>query len=250
MTEERLMSDPEYRELKEKYESCKGLEEMFHLIDVSVGWRNDDKIILTDILALVEDPNTPYKAARAAAMWLNEHRDVWSAIAKGDNLVGLHDVKEYLAQMKGQLKEMKEKVRSEIKAEVAPAASAPSGGAGASGAPGSAGGAAGGPAGASSTAESSPESKVPRPSPSTKAGMEGATENLANTADYLQAQMMALAEDASKNPEHASLNASKIAMLQNKFQAITNMMNQLTQMLSNMSKMWSDVAMNSIRNLK
>ena len=120
MTEERLMSDPEYRELKEKMESCKGLEDMFHLIDTNVGWANDDKIILTDILALVNDVNAPNKAARAAAKWLNDHREVWSAISKGDNLVGLHDVQEYVAGMKAQLKAMKDTVRAEIKAETAP----------------------------------------------------------------------------------------------------------------------------------
>lgn len=245
MTDERLMRDPDYRELKELLDKCDGLEAMFYLIDTHVGTRNNDTICLDDILALVGDVKQPNKAVRDAGVWLNDHREVWSAIAKGDALVGLHDVKEFIAGLKAQLKEMKTTARAKVDAENVPAPPATTPQPGAAGAQSGAGG-----TGTPAPAGPSVESLVPRPPPSSLPGMDGATENLSITADYLQAQMMALAQEASDKPEKATLNAQKIAMLQNKFQAVTNMMNQLTQMLSNMSKMWSDVAMNSIRNLK
>lgn len=88
---------------------------------------------------------------------------------------------------------------------------------------------------------------VPKPAPSSKNGMEGALENLGNTADYLQKQMEAIANDPNIDP---SLKTAKLSNLQAQQQAAMNMLNQLAQMMQNTIKLWSDIAMNSVRNIK
>lgn len=88
---------------------------------------------------------------------------------------------------------------------------------------------------------------VPKPSPSTKEGIEGALENLGNSADYLQKQMEAIANDPNLDP---AMKTAKLSNLQAQQQAAMNMLNQLAQMMQNTIKLWSDIAMNSVRNIK
>lgn len=88
---------------------------------------------------------------------------------------------------------------------------------------------------------------VPKPPPSTSPGMSGTLENLGNTADHLAKQMEAIANDPNLDP---GVKAAKMAELQAKQQSVMNMLNQLSQMLSNVAKLWSDIAMNSVRNIK
>lgn len=88
---------------------------------------------------------------------------------------------------------------------------------------------------------------VPKPPPSSRPGMEGALENLGNSADYLQKQMEAIANDPNLD---AGMKSAKMANLQSQQQLAMNMLNQLSQMMQNTMKLWSDIAMNSVRNIK
>lgn len=243
MTEERLMSDPEYRELKEKLEMCGGLEAMFHLIDKNVGFRNDDKICLDDILALVNDTNQPNKELREAGKWLNDHREIWSAISKGDNLVGLHDVKDFLAGMKSELKGMKDSVRNDIKAE---------NGVGASSSPSAATGTGAAPS-TSQPTSSEPGQLFKAPTLSTKPGMEGAVENIGNTLTAIgnaTSDLAAQLANPDLKPEERQKLQAKYNELQQLQSMLTAMYTQIQEAIANLMKMYSDVAKNSIQNMR
>ena len=88
---------------------------------------------------------------------------------------------------------------------------------------------------------------VPKPARSTKPGMEGALDNLGNTADYLQKQMEAVSSDPDLDP---ASKTAKLSNLQFQQQSAMNMLTQLSQMMQNTIKLWSDIAMNSVRNIK
>lgn len=254
-TNARLSENSDYQELNAMLEAWKNLEAEFNAIDAHTGVvTNDRTITLENLQALVNDPFFPNEEAKAAAKHLLDNISVWNELAKGDDQVGKHDVQAFIAGMKDKKKAIESQTREEVRTELyPPSSSSAATGTGGSGAPQAGGAGSSNAPGGGETAPGTPDkvdTSFHPPKPSDKAGMEGATENLAGTADALQDQMMRLAEEASKDPSKATINGQKIAMLQNQFQAITNMMNQLTQMMSNLSKMWSDVAMNSIRNLK
>lgn len=258
LSEERAMENPDYAKLKEQLESCSGLEEMFHLIDKNVGWRNDDKITMDDILALVNDTNQPNKELRAAAKWLNDHGEILSALKKDDNLIGLHDVKNFISGLKAQLKDMKDSARADIKAEhtvqtpaQTAATNAPSSGAAANGA-------------AATTTETDPkklaakaimdeaEKSLPKPAPSQFAGMEGASENMNNMIGWAEAETDRLTTLMGKTDDPAVLKQleTKINQMSRRMQQMTALMNQLMTAMQNISKMYSDIAMNSVRNMR
>lgn len=225
------------------------LEEAFTHLNALLC-RHEFDLVLTEqeVKDLARAGEEPLKSA---AQWLMAHPDVWGDLPKKDTLVGgpgidMSDGQSIVANYKRKIDELKAK-KMPAPADLPPKPTPP----GAPSTPGTGTGAAPNAPGTSNTQSGPPvESAIPQPTWSTQPGMEGATENLALSAEHLQQQMLALAKEASADPTKATLNAQKIAMLQNQFQAVTNMMNQLTQMMSNMSKMWSDVAMNSIRNLK
>lgn len=239
MAEERAMENPDYAEVVSQLAQCEGLVDKFLEIESAtlISW--DDVIVKGDLMPLINDVNTPNQAAREAAKFLNDHKWLWSAIAKGDDRVSLSDVKDLIASLKARRDELKGAARAEVKAEL----NIPVAGATFQPQAGVANGTTGGTQGSTGTS-------LPRPPPSNLPGMEGAMENLANTGDWISQQMMELSQKAAADPSKAVLYQQQIAQLQNQYQAITNMMNQLTQTISNLSKMWSDVAMNSIRNLK
>lgn len=244
MVEERLADNTDYQEAKGLAAQESQVMQDFQLVEANTLWPGDDVVTLADLKAVAGDLNRP-EYVRDAANRLLRNTAVWNGAKKDDQIVSSADLTAFFHQKRADMSAIKAAVTAEVKDELK--ANAPSNNGG-SGTPGVSP-----PASSTQNAATnkpSPEDSVPKPPQSTKQGIEGSGENLANTADYLQKQMMALAEDAAAHPENATVNAQKIAMLQNKFQAITNMQSQMTQMLSNMSKMWSDVAMNSIRNLK
>jgi flagellin-like hook-associated protein FlgL len=83
--------------------------------------------------------------------------------------------------------------------------------------------------------------------PSTKPGIEGALENLGNLGDDLQKQITDTINDPNMD---ATSKQAKLTQLQSQQQSVMNMLNQISQMLQNVVKMWSDIAMNSVRNMK
>ncbi len=246
MTEERLMEDPEYVALKEKLDSCSGVEEMFLLIDKNVGIRDDDTITMGDIFALVNDTRADV-TVRAGAKWLNDHRDVLSELRKGsgktDDFIGLHDVKNFIQGMKDQLKAMKNTARDEIRGEQGVKTTS----AAATGTPAQAPGA-GNAAGVMAEAGQS----LPKPAGSEFSGLEGATANLNNMIGWGEAETDRLTGLMAKTDDPAVLKQleTKINQMSRRMQQMAALMNQLMTAMQNISKMYSDIAMNSVRNIK
>jgi len=249
LAEERAMENPDYAELKAKLEACSGLEDMFVLIDKNVGWRNDDTITMDDILALVNDTNQPNKEARAAAKWLNDHRDVLSSLKKGDDRIGLHDVKEFIAGIKAQLKELKDGARAEIKSESGiktdstPANTAATG---STATPATASG-----ADPKAIMEEAGRA-LPKPPPSQFSGLEGASDNMNNMIGWAEAETDRLTTLMGKTDDPAVLKQleTKINQMSRRMQQMTALMNQLMTAMQNISKMYSEIAMNSVRNMR
>lgn len=258
LTEERLMEDPDYRELKAKLESCEGLEEKFHLIDKHVGFRDNSTITLDDILALVNDTNAD-PTLREAAKWFNDNRGVLAALKKDDNLIGLHDVKNFIAGMRAQAKEMKDAARAEIKSENG-VGNGPT-------ATNNNGATATNTAGATSSDKTPAQlqkeaeakaimadanNSLPKPAPSQFSGLEGASENLNNMLGWAEAETDRLTELMGKTDDPAALKQLevKINQMSRRMQQMTALTNQIMTAMQNISKMYSDIAMNSVRNMK
>lgn len=231
--EARLSADPEYAELKAKYDAHEGMADDFAIVDQAFFWgRGDGALDLGDIQAVAND-SLQTDEARNAAKRLLKDMAVFTAAAGGNNQLTRSEVMEFLNGLKGDLSARRASMTEKVEAEHAKRETGVRGSTSANGTPSS-----------DSATEAAPIVMSSRP------GVEGAMENLGNVADSLQAQMLELAKKAAEDPSKAVQYQQQIAQLQNQYQAITNMMNQLTQMLSNLSKMWSDVAMNSIRNVK
>ncbi len=246
--EERLMSDPEYVELKKMYDEANAnLMSDFLLVDQFTGIWPDKKIQMQDLIALKND-TLANPEARAAASRLLANSKVWQDISHADNLVDVTDVEAFLASKKGALAEMRRtvtaEVKEEIKAETANAATAGGGVAGAgatgTGAPGTG---ATGPAGPLFTAST----------PSTKSGMEGAVENVNNAIKSIGTSMnsiMAEIADPKTTPERRKDLQNQYNELQQLQSMLTAMYTQMQEAIANLMKMYSDVAMNSVRNMK
>lgn len=242
--EDRLKSDPDYQEALRRLNETSTLENDFTLVDRHTGIGPDSRIEYANLVALVNDKNAD-PAARAAARRLLDNTELWNAIAKGDQWVGIHDVQGLIAERKAAEKSLRESITAQVKAERG------------IGTPG-AGGSNGTPSTDGTPSKESPENAdatsgstpTPKPQPSTLPGTEGALENLANGQDWIQKEIERLSNEAAADPSKAPALQAKISMLQNQFQVLANLTNQLTQMMSNLTKMWSDIAMNSVRNMK
>lgn len=245
MTEERLKDNPEYVELKEKYETWKSLENDFALIDQYTGFiTGDGTLTLDNLRALANDMVAPNPAAKAAAQRLLANMEVWNALAKGDNVVGTHDVTEFVNGMKSQLKAIEDATKNEIKAEVgaAAAAAAAAGGTPAAGSPADP---------ATNQTGAAPLFKAP--ALSSKPGMEGAVENVGNTLSAIAnatSELMAKLADPNLKPEDRQKLQAQYNELQQLQSMLTAMYTQLQEAIANLMKMYSDVAKNSIQNMR
>lgn len=244
LTEERLMEDPEYRKLKEQLDLCGGLEDVLLQID-SVGiFSNDRKICWDDVQALVNDVHQPNTAAREAAKFLNDHKQIWAAICGDDNLVSLADVQKYLTGMKDQLKAMKDSARADIKAE---------NGVGASSSPSAATGTGAAASTSQPTSSEGPGQLFKAPTLSTKPGMEGAVENIGNTLTAIgnaTSDLAAQLANPDLKPEERQKLQARYNELQQLQSMLTAMYTQIQEAIANLMKMYSDVAKNSIQNMR
>lgn len=254
VVQDRLATDREYQDAKKLLELVLQLEDGqgLYFIDQQFGGLlgeglGDGLISMADIKAAAADPAAP--GHEAAKMLLRNPRLVSLLDPDGNGCISAESLRALADELKAQVYGKEADVEAQILAE--------------RGAPaGSAGGAAVGEAGEAGALEAEAAvdetgreaeasgAATPRPAPSTKPGVEGASENLANAADWLQQEMLRLANEAAAHPEKATALNQQIAMMQAQLQAIMNLMNQLTTLMSNLSKLWSDIAMNSIRNLK
>lgn len=266
MTEERLMEDPEYREAKEKYDLLKSIQKGLGQIDGAQGWRNDGVVELWDLEELMKRSDVPDGAKQAAAVLLNDPT-LWRELAGTDNQVKLSDLAGLLTTLMGSLKGMKEAVKAEVKAEVAEtnAANAATGTGGATGAQTT-----GNAAGAQSPEEAKKaeeaakkaadakaimaeaDQALPKPAPSQFSGLEGASENLNNMVGWAEAEMDRLTKLMGKTDDPAVLKQleAKINQMSRRMQQMTALMNQIMTAMQNISKMYSDIAMNSVRNMR
>lgn len=253
MTEERLASNPEYQDLKTKFDTWKDVEADFALIDGNTLGKNDGKIDLAALQALSGDENAN-QAARDAANRLLNNRAIWNELASGldghnDNLVGIDDVRRFVAGMKAGLKEMRSSARAEVTAELGPAPNAqPATSTAATGA-----------AAATAGPGSDPKAimveagnALPKPAPSQFSGLEGASENLNNMVGWAEAETDRLTTLMGKTDDPAVLKQleTKINQMSRRMQQMTALMNQVMTAMQNISKMYSDIAMNSVRNMK
>ena len=249
MTQDRLNSDPEYVDLQAKLETWKNLENDFAAIDQHTGlFTGDGTVTLENLRAIANDPLVPDPTAKAAAQRLLANMDVWNELANGltggaDNVAGTADVTRFLANMRAQLKAMKASAREEVRVEVGAATSTPhANGAATGGSPGS----------AASPPEGSSKLFNP-PTLSTKPGMEGAVENLGNTLAAVgnaSAVLAAQLANPDLKPEERQKVQAKYNELQQLLSMLTNMYTQLQTAIANLMKMYSDVAKNSIQNMR
>lgn len=229
---ERLAIDPEYLAAKERLDTWGNVEALLDAVDRFTGLiPGDETITWANICAMAKDDVLPNPEAQAAAKKLMANRALFNEISGGKNSLTLEDARKFVETLKAAVASAKASATEEVKAELKERRASST-------------------EGRSWTGRSSGNSDAAPIAMSTRPGVEGAMENLGNVADSLQAQMLELAKKAAEDPSKAVQYQQQIAQLQNQYQAITNMMNQLTQMISNLSKMWSDVAMNSIRNVK
>lgn len=244
MVNERLANDPEYQALQAKLEKWKGLESDYALIDRYSGFiTGDGTVTLENIRAVANNSHPDAAEANAAAKRLLGAMDVWNEISKGDNQAGTHDVMAFLAGMRDQLKGMKDSARADIRAEQGLTANPATGSA-------AAGGAA---AGTSSTTADGAATLFKASAPSTKPGMEGAVENINNALTSIGNEMgtlMAKMTDPKTPPEERQKLQAAYNELQQLQSMLMAMYKQLQEAISNMVKMYSEVAQNSIRNMR
>lgn len=273
LTAERLATDPSYREAEVKLDTWKDLENDFALIDQYSGFpfgKGDGVVTLADLRALADDPFFPNPDAQAAAKRLLSHMPIWNELAKGDNKVGTQDVTEFVNGMRAKLAEMKDTARAEVVAEHAPRQNpaAPGGTPANGGTPATGSNTASGTQAATAAPTESPEEAkkkadakaimeeagkaLPKPPPSQFSGMEGASENMNNMIGWAEAETDRLTTLMGKTDDPAVLKQleTKINQMSRRMQQMTALMNQLMTAMQNISKMYSDIAMNSVRNMR
>lgn len=247
MTQERLEADPEYQKLKAKEAALAQAQLDFATVDGITFLGKDDGIVtIQELRSLAEDPLRD-EAIRNAAQRLLNNTALWNELAKNlsdgvvDNKVGTADVMRLIEDTAAKLKGMREETRTDIRGEVGAAVAA-----NAAQAPGAAGG-----SGASAAAGGSPLFRSP--TLSAKPGMEGAVENINNTLQSIGNEIA----DISMQLTNSKLTPEDRQALQNKYNdllqlqgMLTNMFKQLQEAIASMIKMYSDVAMNSVRNMK
>jgi hypothetical protein len=244
--QDRLASDRSYQADKQQYETWGSIVDELNLIDSVASNGNPDGVVTKDdLLAVAKNPNCD-AAARAAAQRLLAHIEIFQILdgAEHDGKIGIHNASRWIADVRNNLQAKEDGARDVVMAELSATPSAQN---------------RPGPQQTDSrtasqqtntSSQSSASSPTPKPASSPQPGLEGATADLAANSEWLQSEIIRLGKDAAADPSRAASINAEIAVKTNQLQQLTNMQSQLMQMMSNLSKLWSDVAMNSIRNLK
>ncbi len=244
--EARLADNEDYQRLGTQISKTESLMGDFSaLVALKIPGRPGESALSMDnIRAVANDPfRTP--SERAAAQRLIDNPEILAKFMKGDDKASLSDCLSIVEGLRAERKAIKDQVTAEVKAE----RNVPTPGVGTTTSP-ITGGTTPNPGETTppgATTPPAPGADIPKPPPSTLPGIDGALENLGNSADHLVKQMEAIANDPNME---AGLKAAKMAQLQAKQQSVMNMLSQLSQMMSNTAKLWSDIAMNSVRNIK
>lgn len=93
---------------------------------------------------------------------------------------------------------------------------------------------------------------LPKPPPSQQSGLEGASENINNMIGWGEQEIDRLTTLMGKTDDPATLKQleNKINQMSRRMQQMSAMLQQIMTMMTNLSKMYSDIAMNSVRNIK
>lgn len=244
--QDRLGSDRNYQAEKQQYETWGSIVDELNRIDnVASDGHPDGVVTKDDLLAVVRNPNCD-TTARVAAQRLLDHMEVFQILdgAEHDGKIGIHNAARWIADVRNNLQATENGAREVVTAELAATPSAqnrPAPQQTDSRTP---------PQQTNTSSQASASSPTPKPASSPQPGLEGATADLAANSEWLQSEIIRLGKDAAADPSRAASINAEIAVKTNQLQQLTNMQSQLMQMMSNLSKLWSDVAMNSIRNLK
>jgi hypothetical protein len=250
LTEECLGNDSDYQAAQKKLDDWKDLENDFAAMDHFTGLFEDRIVTLDNVRALAGDAGAN-PAARAAAQRLLNNMSIWNELASGrtgtnDGVVGMDDVTAFVAKLKSDVKAIKESTRAAVTAELQPSSAGGSGATAGGGAPAPA---AAGTSGATAGAE--PLFKAP--TLSTKPGMEGAVENIGNTLTAIgnaTADVAAQLANPNLSPEDKQKLQARYNDLQQLQSMLTAMYTQIQEAIANLMKMYSDVAKNSIQNMR
>ncbi len=260
MTDERVRTDPKFLEAEVSFHELEQAEADFRLIDgeTFLG-RNDNIITYNELLDIAANENASADA-RAAANRLIHNPSLWNQLATNladgvnDNKVGVNDVTRLKREAKGYMDSMRAEVKGEVKAEIA-AASGAATGTGAAPATGAVPATGGKDPAAQARADAvmaQAGEALPKPPPSQFGGLEGASENLNNMVGWAEAETDRLTTLMGQTDDPAVLKQleAKINQMSRRMQQMTALMNQIMTAMQNISKMYSDIAMNSVRNMK
>ncbi|MGV3623686.1 MAG: hypothetical protein ACO1OB_22900 [Archangium sp.] len=247
---DRLANNSEYQDLKKLQDGMSQVEQDFDVALRHSFTPGDGFITHEDLIAIENDPHRP-QYVRDAAHRLRTNYRAWSEITGGDGRATGTEVAAFRERLGSAMRNIERAEEDQVRTDLGAASRVPTTGSndpatGTVGSPGTGG--TGGTTGGDKPPGTSTE--TPKPTPSTKPGMEGALENLDQAHKWIQSEIDRLIAEAAADPSKAATLQSRLTSLTNNLQAVTNMQNQISQMMSNLTKMWSDIAMNSVRNIK
>ncbi|MFT3706736.1 MAG: hypothetical protein QM817_03635 [Archangium sp.] len=237
--DEQMAADPEAMRLQRLLDQSESLaNDWNYLQDHLIG--SGDGILDRQAIIDVTNDLCQSPEMKAAAQRLLANREFLNGVNGTDTKASSQEVDAFISGLRNQIASIRAAKTDEVKAARGMQTNAQAG-------TGTAGATPNGAPAAPPASGSGAADAVPLPPQSDKPGVEGAMENLGNMGDYYSKQMVALANDSSIDP---AKKQALMADLQTKQQATMNMLNQLIQMMQNTAKLWSDIAMNSVRNIK
>lgn len=241
---DRLANNSEYQDLKKLQDGMSQVEQDFNLLMQNHFTVDDGFLTYADLMAVSNDGRRPQYVRDAANRLLANNR-AWMEITGADGRASGAEVAAFRERLGSAMRNIEKTEEDQVRTDLGAVARTP-----ANGSKDPATGA--GETNETPRGDKPPEAstETPKPPPSTRPGTEGALENLANGQDWIQKEIERLANEAAKDPAKAPALQARISMLQNQFQVLANMSTQINQMMSNITKMWSDIAMNSVRNIK
>lgn len=241
----RLADDPSYVNTTKELATAEAMFVDFSLVEANSLWAGDGKLTLADLRAVADDPLRP-DSVRDAARRLLANPQIWAAASKDGVTLSNQDLMNFINGKKAELALARKEVEGQVREDL--------------GAPPPKTAENGSPTGNDTSATGTKadpalgqiDQAAEKPAPSTLGGMEGAYENANNLLGWAEGEMDRLNALLAKtdDPKTQKMIENKMNQLTRRMQSITAMITQLATMMSNISKMYSDIAMNSLRNMK
>ena len=256
---EELKKDPDYQDKKKLLDAAQKLEngQGLYFIDEEFGGGfehglGDGKINMANIEDAAKDPSS--RGYQAARLLLDNPRLFSLIDADGDDLLTEGELRAFIAATKGEIQAMEKQAQESAASTNGTNGPPPSDSSNTARPPG---GSSTNPPKESGTSETDLEKKfkemTPIPAPSNDKTLDGAAANMNNLLGWTESEISRLSElygQAEGNTKLQKEIETRMNELTRRAQSIASMMNQIMTMLSNISKMQSDIAMNSIRNMK